>query len=171
MYPFVESQNEIGDSMVCVESASFGATCANVGEKLSDEYIAERTALGYGDYISADGQIDLSTARFKDTTYVIKNLHHDNWIPDEGIIENFLYSTNLTTDTDTVYSRFMVYNEETEELETMTEENCNVSQWNGTEDKKESTLITKLMALFKWLKAIFQYLTNNLFTKQETPAA
>lgn len=167
MYPFVESQDKIGDSMVSVESASFGATCADVGEKLSDKYIAERIALGYGDYITADGQIDLSTARFKDTTYVIKNLHHDNWIPDEAIIENFLWSTNLTTETDTVFSRFMVYNDKTGELETMTEENCNVSQWGGVENKKESTLLTKLMALFKWLRSIFEYFLNG-FSKNET---
>ena len=172
MYPFIESQNMIGDSMVTVESSSFGATTANVGETLSDAYIAERTELGFGDYISADNQIDLSTARFKDTTYVIKNLHHDNWTPDHSVINNFLWSTNLTTDTDTVYSRFMVYNDETEKLEKMTEENCNVSQWGGVEDKKESTLITKLLALFKWLKAIFQYLTNSFLGKEEVaPAA
>ena len=172
MYPFIESQNMIGDSMVTVESSSFGATTTNVGKTLSDEYIEERTALGFGAYISADKQIDLSTARFKDTTYVIKNLHHDNWTPDHSIMNNFLWSTNLTTDTDTVYSRFMVYNDETEKLEKMTEENCNVSQWGGVEDKKESTLITKLMALFKWLKAIFKYLTNSFPGKEEVaPAA
>lgn len=169
MYPFVKSQDQLSDSMVTLESASFGATCAKVGQTLTDDYIAERTALGYGDYISADKQVDLSTARFKDTTYVIKNLHHDNWIPDEAVIENFLWSTNLTIDTDTAFSRFMVYNEETGKLETMTEENCNVSQWNGIEDKKESTLITKLMALFKWLKAIFEYILNG-FSKNEAPA-
>lgn len=171
MYPFIESQNMIGDSMVTVESSSFGATTANVGETLSDEYIAEREKLGFGDYISADKQIDLSTARFKDTTYVVKNLHHDNWTPDHALINNFLWSTNLTTDKDTVYSRFMVYNDETQKLETMTEENCNVSQWGGLENQKESTLITKLMALFKWLRAIFRYLTNNFLTKEEVPAA
>lgn len=170
MYPFVKSQDQLSDSMVTLESASFGATCAKVGQTLTDDYIAERTALGYGDYISADKQVDLSTARFKDTTYVIKNLHHDNWTPDEAVIENFLWSTNLTIDTDTAFSRFMVYNEETGKLETMTEENCNVSQWNGIEDKKESTLITKLMALFKWLKAIFEYILNG-FSKNEAPAA
>lgn len=171
MYPFIKSQNMIGDSMVTVESSSFGATTANVGETLSDEYIAEREKLGFGDYISADKQVDLSTARFKDTTYVIKNLHHDNWTPDHSVINNFLWSTNLTTDTDTVYSRFMVYNDETEELEKMTEENCNVSQWGGVEDKKESTLITKLMALFKWLKAIFEYILNGFQKTDTAPAA
>ncbi len=170
MYPFIESQNMIGDSMVTVESSSFGATTTNVGKTLSDEYIAEREKLGFGEYISADKQIDLSTARFKDTTYVIKNLHHDNWTPDHALINNFLWSTNLTTDKDTVYSRFMVYNDETEKLETMTEENCNVSQWGGLEDKKESTLFSKLMALFKWLRAIFEYILNG-FSKNEAPAA
>ena len=172
LYPFVKSQDMLADSMVTLESASFGATCAKVGKTLSDDYIAERVALGYGDYISTDKQVDLSTARFKDTTYVIKNLHHDNWIPDEAVLENFLWSTNLTVEKDTVFSRFMVYNEETGKLETMTEENCNVSQWGGVEDKKESTLITKLMALFKWLKSIFEYLlSSNILGKAQTPAA
>ena len=65
----------------------------------------------------------------------------------------------------------MVYNDETEKLEKMTEENCNVSQWGGVENKQESTLITKLLSLFKWLKAILQYFTNNFLSKEETVTA
>ena len=53
----------------------------------------------------------------------------------------------------------------------MTEENCNVSQWGGVEDKKESTLLTKLLALFKWLRSIFEYLLNGLQKGETAPAA
>ena len=72
----------------------------------------------------------------------------------------------MTTD-NSPYSRFMVYNEETGLLETMTEENCNTSQWNGVENTTESTIFSKLMALFKWLSAIFKMLTNMF--KAEAP--
>ena len=159
-YPFVEEPHAVSDSLVALKKASFGATCGEVGKPLSAEYIEQRAELGYGDYISVDGMVDLSTARFKDTTWVVKNLHHDNWTYDADVINNFVWSTNCTTNNDKTFSRFMVYNDETHEKETMTQDNCNTSQWEELEDVQESTLITKLRALFKWLTVMFKYLAS-----------
>lgn len=167
-YPFVSNPDDLSDSLVSLEKSAFGATCSTVGQTLTESYITQRTMLGYGDYISVDKQVDLSTAYFKDTTWVVKNLHHDNWTPDTDIINNFVWSTNMTAD-NSPYSRFMVYNEDTGLLETMTEENCNTSQWNGVENTTESTILSKLMALFKWLSAIFKMLTNMFKAEAEAP--
>ncbi len=168
-YPFVEDPDTISDSLVSLEKATFGATCGKVGKSLTDKYIASREELGFGEYISTDKNVDLSTARFKDSTWVVKNLHHDNWIPDEAVINNFVWSTNCTTKNDSSFSRFMVYNDETGELESMTEDNCNTSQWEDLEDGK-STIYTKLMSFFKWLSSIFNLIKskldiNNIFGK------
>lgn len=167
-YPFVSNPDDLSDSLVSLEKSAFGATCSKVGQTLTKSYITQRTMLGLGDYISVDKQVDLSTAYFKDTTWVVKNLHHDNWLPDADVVNNFVWSTNMTAD-NSPYSRFMVYNEDTGLLETMTEENCNTSQWNGVENTTESTILSKLMALFKWLSAIFKMLTNMFKTEAEAP--
>lgn len=159
-YPFVEDPNAISDSLVALKKASFGATCGEVGNPLSNDYINERIELGFENYISTDKMVDLSTARFKDTTWVVKNLHHDNWTYDSNVINNFLWKTNCTTTNDKTFSRFMVFNEETNTKEPMVEENSNTSQWEDLESKEESTLITKLMALFRWLASIFKFLSN-----------
>ena len=159
-YPFVENPNALSDSLVSVEKASFGATCGSVGIPLSDEYIAERTALGYGDYISTDKSIDLSTARFKDTTWVTKNIHHDNWAVDNDIVNNFLWSTNCTTENDDAFARFTVLNDETGKKEAMTEANSGTSQWDELESVPESTIFTKLKALFNWLLSMLKLLFN-----------
>ena len=159
-YPFVEEPDALSDSLVTVKKASFGATCGSVGTPLTDEYIAGREALGYGKYISKDKLIDLSTARFKDTTWVTKNIHHDNWEVDTDVVNNFLWSTNCTPDNDDSFARFTVYNDTTKLKETMTEENCNTSQWENLESVPKSTLFTKLKALFNWLITMFKLLFN-----------
>ena len=159
-YPFVEEPNALSDSLVTVEKASFGATCGMVGTPLTDEYIAERTALGYGDYISKDKLIDLSTARFKDTTWVTKNIHHDNWEVDSDLVNNFLWSTNCTTSNDTSFARFTVLNDETGKKEPMTDENSGTSQWEDLESVEKSTIFTKLKAFFAWLVSMFKLLFN-----------
>ncbi len=160
-YPFVEEPNVLSDSLVSLKKASFGATCGKVGEPLTDKYITSRVNAGYGEYISADKSVDLSTSLFKDTTWVIKNLHHDNWIPDEAVINNFVWSTNCTTNSDSAFARFMIYNDDTQQLETMTDENCNVSQWEELEEEK-STIFTKLKAFFEWIASLFKLLYSKL---------
>ena len=157
-YPFVENPDTISDSLVSLTKASFGATCGSVGTPLTDEYIAERTALGYGEYISNDKLVDLSTSRFKDTTWVTKNLHHETWHHESTLMNHFLWSTNCTTNNDNTVARFTVFNEETDAKEPMTDENCNTSQWEELESVPKSTIFTKLKAFFNWLAAMFKLL-------------
>ncbi len=165
--PFTERQNELSDRLVTVESSSFGATACLVNQTLSDEYIAERIELGFGEYISADKKVDLSTSIFKDTTWIIKNCDHDNWGHEEDIVEAFCYSTGMTTKNDTTWPRFMVCDDATGTLTEMTEENPGDSVWdNTTVETKDSTIWTKLSALFRWLTAIFKTLAHLLSNAQ-----
>ncbi len=164
--PFTERQNEISDRLVTVESASFGATTAKtVNDILPESYIAQRTELGYGEYISADKQIDLSTALFRDSTWIIKNCNHDNWDHEGAIVEAFCHSTGMTTKNDTTWARFLVCDDETGTLTPMTQENPGEDIWDNTDNTTaQSTVMTKLAAFFRWLTAIFKTLTN-LFNK------
>ncbi|MBE6785427.1 MAG: alpha/beta hydrolase [Ruminococcaceae bacterium] len=165
--PFTERQNLVSDRLVSVSATTFGATTSTTRGQLADEYIAERTALGYGEYISPDKKVDLSTALFKDTTWVLKNCSHDHWGHEELIIENFFRSTNLTTKNDDTWPRFLVcqskeYDDYYEGmLLEMTEENPGEDLWEDTPtETKDSTIWTKLAALFRWLTAVFKALLH-----------
>lgn len=75
-YPLNEAAGYLGDHQVGTKEMSLGATTAKVGKTLSDEYIAEREALGFGKYISPDKKIDASTCLFPDNTFFVQNLDH-----------------------------------------------------------------------------------------------
>ncbi|MBQ8503918.1 MAG: hypothetical protein IJ491_06565 [Clostridia bacterium] len=161
--PFTERQNELSDRLVTLESASFGATTSLATGTLSDEYIAERIELGYGDYISADKKVDLSTGLLKDTTWIIKNCNHDNWSHEEPIVEAFCHSTGMTTNNDKTWARFLVCDDETGTLTEMTEENPGEDLWEDTKvETKDSTIWTKLAALFRWITALLKAFTHLL---------
>lgn len=160
--PFIESQNEVGDRLVAVKKSTYGATCSEIRGQLSQEYIDERVALGYGGYISGDKKIDLSTSPFKDNVWVIKNCSHDHWSHEDALVQTFLRSTGMTTLNDDTYPRFMICdgktNDELGNLTEMTEENPGEDIWNNTPAEHESTLWTKILSFFKWIEAIFKNL-------------
>ena len=136
------------------------------------------TKAGLSKYISPDNQVDTSTARFKDSTWVIKNATHDNRDVAEDLTHQFLWGTNVTVESleskldGKHYTRFMLYDsEKTREsndgfdanlLVPMTEENCTVTQWEDVHHGKESTLFTKLASLFRWLTSILRFFTSKL---------
>lgn len=70
--PLTPSSNALSDGVIDTKYASFGATTANYGEKLSDEYLASADSK----YISPDKNIDASTCLFPEQTWFIKNISH-----------------------------------------------------------------------------------------------
>lgn len=160
LFPFVESQNQLADQYVTLESSSFGATTALIGETLSEEYIAKRVALGFSDYISLDKQVDLSTSVLKDTTWIIKNAVHGTWHAEENIVNEFCWGTEMSTLNNTRFARFSVWDDEAQTLSPMTEENCGVTQWEDIKptDKEESNVFTKLIAGLNWLFTMIKFI-------------
>ena len=79
-YPLSEDSAEIGDMLTGVKYKSLGATVSDIDGTLSDKYIAERKAAGFGAYISPDRQIDASTCLFPENTWFFKNINHI-WTP------------------------------------------------------------------------------------------
>lgn len=159
--PFLKDYDELSDTLVSFEDASLGATCAKVGKTLSDEYIKSRIEKGYGDYISPDKQVDTSTCFFPETTWVVKNVHHDDFEEvGRALAEKFLNGTNVTVET-SGYARFRIKDYTTNVISDMSEDNCADLEFmmRGTE---KPTLSTKLTALFKWLKTVFS-LIEKLF--------
>ena len=167
--PITESSDANGDCTVDTKCSSFGATVAGVFDTLSDEYIAERVAAGYGDYISPDGKIDASTCIFPETTWFIKNKHHDTWRSMAKIAEYFTQYTNVNaTQNSKNISRFLVIdpNGDIENAVNMTEENCADGPWL-TVIEQEPTTETALAALIRFFTTIFEVITawlKGLFT-------
>ena len=102
---------------------------------------------------------------------------HNAWAYDYKVLEAFAANDNFTVNSDPDLPRFVVRipgtgeidpdtgreDAETSRVEKMTEENANVSNWNDTsEDTKtqKPSVVTKLMAFFRWLTAMLKFLLN-----------
>lgn len=105
--PITPSSAVMTDGVIDTKLSSFGATCSQYGETLSDEYTASKDAK----YISPDKTVDASTCRFPEQTWFVKNLKHSDSPRD---LDAMIYAmsiseTQLTCDTLEGYSRFMKY--------------------------------------------------------------
>ncbi|MBO5937312.1 MAG: hypothetical protein J6Q79_06830 [Clostridia bacterium] len=157
--PLVKDADLLSDSLVSLTHCTFGATTAPIGQKLSEDYIAARVAEGKGKYIAPDKQVDLSTARVPDRTWILKNAHHDVIDCLEPVIWEFLNGTNETIDTVTSGSQFMVFDYNTLTASKMTEDNCADYEWI-TRPVEEPTTETRLAAFMRFFTMIFDFIAK-----------
>ena len=85
--PISKHSNDLGDGIVNVTDASFGATTAKYGKTLSDAYLQNAEANGTAKYISPDKMVDASTCILPDTTWFIWGCDHSVF---PGYIFNYL---------------------------------------------------------------------------------
>ena len=154
--PLTKDADLISDSLVSLTHATYGATTAPVAKTLSDDYIAARIAEGKGKYISADKQVDLSTARSPETTWVIKNAHHNVLNAYRPLIKSFLNGTNETVDSLTNGNNYMVFSYDTLTCTVMTEENCADYEFM-TRSTEEPTTQTRVNAFVRFFKMIIDF--------------
>lgn len=116
--PLDETAEELSDGLVTVNRASFGATCADRGAVLSEQYIAALKENGNDKYLSPDNNIDTSTCLFPDTVWVIKDSAHKNFPDSEHVLmEKFMHSDgSMTVFTDENYPQYMIFDTETQQL-------------------------------------------------------
>ena len=161
--PIIEHYDETGDNLVGAQDASFGATTTGLFDTLSQSYIDERTAAGFGAYISPDGKIDASTGPFPDTTWYVKNKHHD-YAGAVQLIGNYFtqYSNVKATDNEKGISQFLVFTKGVSgESVNMTEENMADGEWITSVVQKPTvksffdSLIRFFKNLFELLKKLF----------------
>ena len=164
--PICQSYDIVSDQFVSVNHSSLGATTSTIFDTLSDDYIAERIAAGKADYISPDKKVDASTCAYPESTWFMKNVSHSEYTTFE---RKLLYDV-ITADEQITcgaevdgltYSRFLVYDYDTDIMTTMTEENCNTENWKAEEklEKPEGPLAR----VFVFLKAFINWLID-LFT-------
>lgn len=162
--PLVAGSDLLSDSLASLTHCAYGATTAPIGQTLSEDYINQRIAEGKGKYISPDKQVDLSTCKAADRTWILKNAHHDVFECLEQIVWPFLNGTNENADTvyaRTGYSQFLVYDYDTNTMTNMTEENCAEYEWiTGVVEKP--TTETRLVAFMRFFTMLLNYITKIL---------
>lgn len=156
--PLIKDSDLLSDSLVSLTHCTFGATTAPIGKTLSEEYLAGVSEENRK-YIAPDKQVDLSTCRVPDRTWILKNAHHDVIDCLEPIIWEFLNGTNETVDTVSSGSQFMVFDYETLTSTKMTEENCADYEWI-TRPVEEPTTATRMSAFMRFFTMILNFLTK-----------
>ncbi len=157
--PLIESVDKTGDIVVDTESSSFGATTAGIFDTFPQEYIDKQIAAGNGKYISPDGKIDASTCLFPETTWFIKNKHHDTWTPIKNIAEYFTQYSNVTADSNNKnMSRFLVIDENNiENAVNMTKDNMADGPWLEVIEQKP-TKESIAVAFIRFFTTLFEIL-------------
>lgn len=161
--PLGVHHDDNGDITVDTRNSSLGATVAGIFDTLEQDYIDQRVAAGYGEYISPDKKIDASTCIFPETTWFIKNKHHDIGAAWENIAVYFTQYTNVTSSSnERNISRFLVVDVDNfNKYYNLTEENMTDAPW--LEDVEQTpSLESKLAALLKFISTIFKILTSLL---------
>ena len=156
--PLIKDADLLSDSLVSLTHCTFGATTAPIGQKLSDEYLASVSEENRK-YIAPDKQVDLSTCRVPERTWILKNAHHDVIDCLEPVIWEYLNGENETVDTVTAGSQFMVFDYETLKMTKMTEENCADYEWIN-KPVEEPTTTTRLMSFMRFFTMILNFFTK-----------
>lgn len=131
-FPVTTDTDKISDSMVFVEWASMGATCAECEKTLGSRYVRKAEEEGRAHYISPDEQIDASTCYRPDRTWFLKNVLHKDF-PDcvNLLVAQIVNNDDFTVASNPDFPQFMVYDEENEAIVPMTEENCRTEKGWG----------------------------------------
>ncbi len=153
MIPLSEKGNVMGDNLVTVESASFGATACRYGETFPENYQQKL----YTEYnmLSPDRCIDASTGAYPFTTWYIKGLDHGTITSGYTKLMNTVAYNNLDVFTDENYPQFMVLGEDGE----------SVLPNKQTEPEKKMTFLEECIAFLKRIVQIITEKVKEFFTK------
>ncbi len=157
--PFTADADLLSDALASLKHAAYGATTAPVGKTLSESYLAGVSEKNLK-YISPDKQVDLSTCVSPDTTWILKNAHHDIIDCLHPIIYKFLNGTNVTVET-SGYSAYQVFDYNTKTMTAMTEDNCAEYDFI-TKPVEEPTTETRLVSFMRFFTMIIEFITKLL---------
>ena len=169
--PICQSNEIVADQFVSLKNSSFGATTSTIFDPLDEEYISQRIDEGKSEYISPDKKVDASTCLYPESTWFMKNVSHSEYTAFE---RKLLYDV-ITADSQIVcgyetdglvYSRFLVYDYETDIMETMTEDNCDTEHWE--KESEMEGLSPKHNKIFNFVKSVINWfitILTKLFQK------
>lgn len=145
-YPLYAGAVQQGDSYTSLWRQSFGATSADYGKVLTDDYI---NAMANKKYLSPDKKVDASTSLLPDTTWYIKNMHHNTFSPLDNMTLDIMRN-DYTVDSGK-YPQF--YNYENGQLVVQTDID---EDYNAKPDTKLSSLMKFLTAMFNFITKLFK---------------
>ena len=144
--PVIEKWENNSDGVIDTMYTSFGATCAPLGEELSEEYLANVDA----GYISPDKSIDASTCMFPDRTWFVKDLQHSSEAGNRffGKLYDAFYNSEdrFTVDSSAEFPRYLVITETGEVVAETAAEKPAATTW--------------LQTILKFLKAAYVMLVK-----------
>lgn len=111
MFPLCKDYNVTnGDGIVHSTSASMGATFADFGKTLGDDYVVKGTHCNNPnhDHFAPDGTVDPTTGLLPCTTWFIKNQDHEK-LPNNDVALKMAFDIMTDDNIDDVYSRPDVY--------------------------------------------------------------
>ena len=143
-YPLYKGAAIQSDGDTPIPRQTFGATAANFGKVLSEEYIASISEENLK-YLSPDFKIDASTGLLPENTWYVKNLHHNHWgsIEDVSLV---IMNNDYNVSNQNVYPQFM-------------DNNNNMAEVTPDEDYEKPADNT-LISLFRFLTAFFLFITK-----------
>lgn len=159
--PFTVDADLLSDSLASLKHAAYGVTTAPIGKTLSDDYLANVSADNLR-YISPDKQVDISTGKAPERTWILKNAHHDVIDCLIPVIYAFLNGTNENIDTvynKTGFKQCLVFDYDTGKMSNMTEDNCADYEFINR-PTEEPTTETRLVSFMRFFTLILNFLTK-----------
>ncbi|MBR6567985.1 MAG: hypothetical protein IKK60_04960 [Clostridia bacterium] len=152
--PLYEGASTQGDSDTSVFRQSFGATAADYGTVLSEDYLS-KVSPESKKFISPDLKIDASTCLFPEHTWFVKNLHHDYFGPLQNIsMEIMRY--DMTVDNYRL-PQFLTHTGNTDDTN-----GDNLIPTTDTDEDAHTPHNDIIYSLIRFLKAIFSFFTKIL---------
>ena len=145
-FPLYEGATVQGDADTSVYRQSFGATCADYNEVFSEDYLASVSPENMK-YISPDKKIDASTCMFPETTWFVKDLHHNYFAPLEvPSVEIMRYDITVESEK---YPQYMV-----------NVNNATLAPLEGTDEDFDKADENMLTAVIDFVKAFVNLIVN-----------
>ena len=153
--PAAEDYLNLGDGVIDTKYESFGATCANLGETLGEDYVQ---AVDDGhNHISPDNMIDASTCTYPEYTWFVKGLNHPkhaDYI--ESLTREIFYAdTQMTVWDNPDYPQFVEYDAETEEVSEITESEPDFFEEMFGANSWAMVLVNFIKAILKFISELF----------------
>jgi hypothetical protein len=108
--PVIKDGDVLSDGVCKVANASLGANAARLGQSFDAAYTDAAKENGRERYISPDRCIDASSCMFPETTWFIKDLHHNDF---PAVADSFVYNITLNHDmtvtSDPQYPQYSFY--------------------------------------------------------------
>lgn len=145
-YPIYVGSTIQSDGDTPIPRQTFGATAADYGEVLSEEYIATISEENLK-YLSPDFKIDASTGMLPENTWYVKNLHHNHWGSIEDVSLDIMNNDYNVSNQD-VYPQFM---DDANEMKEVTPD----EDYTKPKNNIVASAIRFLTAFFNFLAKLF----------------